>query len=67
LLDILQTVPAPGYISFAVVFFLSLFFSRGLGAELAAVFAIFTGLAWNMVFSFYWSSARFCQGSGQQV
>ncbi|HUA77083.1 MAG TPA: ABC transporter permease subunit [Acetobacteraceae bacterium] len=53
LLDILQSVPVLGYLSFTVVFFLSLFPGRVLGAELAAVFAIFTSQAWNMTFSFY--------------
>ncbi|QDQ29012.1 ABC transporter permease subunit [Chitinimonas arctica] len=54
-LDILQSVPVLGYISFTVVFFLALFPGRILGAELAAIFAIFTSQAWNMTFSFYQS------------
>ena len=53
LLDILQSVPILGYLSFTVVFFLNLFPGRVIGAELAAVFAIFTSQAWNMTFSFY--------------
>ena len=55
LLDILQSVPVLGYISFTVVFFLSLFPGRVAGAEAAAIFAIFTSQAWNMTFSFYQS------------
>ncbi|MBV9061693.1 MAG: ABC transporter permease subunit [Alphaproteobacteria bacterium] len=55
LLDILQSVPILGFISITVVFFLSLAPGRILGAELAAVFAIFTSQAWNMAFSFYQS------------
>jgi NitT/TauT family transport system permease protein len=55
LLDILQSVPVLGYISFTVVFFMSLFPGRVAGAELAAIFAIFTSQAWNMAFSFYQS------------
>lgn len=55
LLDILQSVPILGFISVTVVFFLSLAPGRVLGAELAAVFAIFTSQAWNMAFSFYQS------------
>ncbi|WP_118182688.1 ABC transporter permease [Paraburkholderia phosphatilytica] len=55
MLDILQSVPVLGYISFTVTFFLALFPSRVLGAELAAIFAIFTSQAWNMTFSFYQS------------
>jgi NitT/TauT family transport system permease protein len=48
-------VPILGFISVTVVFFLSLAPGRVLGAELAAVFAIFTSQAWNMAFSFYQS------------
>ncbi len=55
LLDILQSVPILGFISVTVVFFLSLAPGRVLGAEFAAVFAIFTSQAWNMAFSFYQS------------
>ena len=54
-LDILQSVPILGFISITVVFFLSLAPGRVFGAELAAVFAIFTSQAWNMAFSFYQS------------
>ena len=55
LLDILQSVPILGFISITVVFFMSLAPGRILGAELAAIFAIFTSQAWNMAFSFYQS------------
>lgn len=55
LLDILQSVPILGFMSVTVVFFLSLAPGRVLGAEFAAVFAIFTSQAWNMAFSFYQS------------
>jgi len=55
ILDVLQSVPILGYISFTVVFFMSLFPGKVLGAELAAIFAIFTSQAWNMAFSFYQS------------
>ena len=53
LLDVLQSVPVLGYLSFTVVFFVSLFPHRVLGMELAAIFAIFTSQAWNMAFSFF--------------
>jgi len=53
LLDVLQSVPVLGYLSFTVVFFVSLSPSRMFGAELAAIFAIFTSQAWNMAFSFF--------------
>ncbi|MGO9595913.1 MAG: ABC transporter permease [Steroidobacteraceae bacterium] len=55
LLDALQSVPILGYLSFTVVFFVSLFPGRLLGPELAAIFAIFTSQAWNMAFSLYQS------------
>jgi len=55
ILDILQSVPVLGFISFTVTFFLMLFPHRVLGPELAAIFAIFTSQAWNMTFSFYQS------------
>jgi NitT/TauT family transport system permease protein len=55
LLDVLQSVPILGFLSFTVTFFLGLFPGNTLGAELAAIFAIFTSQAWNMAFSFYQS------------
>ena len=55
LLDVLQSVPILGYLSFTVAFFVSLFPGRMLGPELAAIFAVFTSQAWNMAFSFYQS------------
>jgi NitT/TauT family transport system permease protein len=55
ILDILQSVPILGFLTFTVVFFMGLFPGRVLGAEFAAVFAIFTSQAWNMAFSFYQS------------
>ena len=55
LLDILQSVPILGFISVTIVFFMSLAPGKVLGAEFAAVFAIFTSQAWNMAFSFYQS------------
>lgn len=55
LLDILQSVPVLGYLSFTVVFFVKLAPHWVLGLELASIFAIFTSQAWNMTFSFYQS------------
>jgi NitT/TauT family transport system permease protein len=54
-LDILQSVPVLGFLTFTVLFFLNLFPGSQLGAECAAIFAIFTAQAWNMAFSFYQS------------
>ncbi len=55
ILDVLQSVPILGFLSFTVTFFLGLFPGNVLGAESAAVFAVFTSQAWNMAFSFYQS------------
>jgi NitT/TauT family transport system permease protein len=54
-LDILQSVPILGFLTFTVVFFMNLFPGQVLGLELAAIFAIFTSQAWNMSFSLYQS------------
>jgi NitT/TauT family transport system permease protein len=54
-LDVLQSIPILGFLSFTVTFFLGLFPGSTLGAECAAIFAIFTSQAWNMAFSFYQS------------
>ncbi len=55
ILDILQSVPILGFLTFTVVFFMSLFPGNVLGLELASIFAIFTSQAWNMAFSLYQS------------
>ena len=55
LLDVLQSVPILGYLSFTVAFFVGLFPGNAMGPEFAAIFAIFTSQAWNMAFSFYQS------------
>ncbi|MEG8042095.1 ABC transporter permease subunit [Sphingomonas faeni] len=55
MLDILQSVPILGFLTFTVTAFMGLFPGQILGVELAAVFAIFTSQAWNMAFSFYQS------------
>jgi NitT/TauT family transport system permease protein len=54
-LDVLQSVPVLGFLTFTVIFFMQLFPGRQLGVECAAIFAIFTSQAWNMTFSFYQS------------
>src|SRR6201994_3303986 len=55
LLDILQSGPILSFLSVTIVWFLSLSPGRVFGAELACVFTIFTGQAWNIAFSFYQS------------
>lgn len=51
ILDVLQSVPVLGYISFTVTGFIALFPGSMMGVECAAIFAIFTSQAWNMTFS----------------
>ena len=53
ILDVLQSVPILGYVSFTVTLFMAAFPRSVFGAECAAIFAIFTSQAWNMAFSFY--------------
>ena len=55
LLDILQSIPVLGFLSVTVTGFMALFPGSLLGLECAGIFAIFTGQAWNMTFSFYQS------------
>jgi NitT/TauT family transport system permease protein len=55
MLDILQSVPVLGFLTFTLTFFMGLFPTSQLGVELAAIFLIFTAQAWNMAFSFYQS------------
>ena len=54
-IDILQSVPVLGYLSFTVVGFLALFRGSMLGPECACIFVIFTAQVWNMTLSFYQS------------
>ncbi|VVB93390.1 Binding-protein-dependent transport system inner membrane component [uncultured archaeon] len=51
-LDILQSVPILGFFPAAVLFFIGLIPGRT-GVEFAAVFLIFTSMAWNMAFGVY--------------
>ncbi|NDB84653.1 MAG: ABC transporter permease subunit, partial [Alphaproteobacteria bacterium] len=53
LLDVLQSVPILGFISFTITGFLNMFPGRMMGAELAVIFAIFTSQAWNIAFAVY--------------
>ncbi len=54
-IDILQSVPVLGFLSITVVGFIVLFRGSMLGPECAAIFAIFSAQAWNMILSFYQS------------
>ncbi len=55
LLDILQSIPVLGFMPGLVLALAAVFPRSNIGLELAAVFMIFTGQAWNMTFSFYQS------------
>jgi NitT/TauT family transport system permease protein len=76
-LDILQSVPVLGFLTFTVTFFMGIFPGNQAGVEMAAIFAVFTAQAWNMAFSFYQSlrtvpqelrevSSQFCLNSWQR-
>lgn len=55
LIDVLQSVPVLAFLSITIIGFIALFPGSMLGPEFAAIFAIFTSQAWNMVLSFYQS------------
>jgi len=55
LLDIFQSIPVLGYLSFTVTAFVSLTPHNIFGVELAVIFAICTAQVWNMIFSLYQS------------
>jgi NitT/TauT family transport system permease protein len=53
IIDILQSIPILGFFPAAITFFITLFNGSIIGIELAAIFLIFTSMAWNMIFSVY--------------
>ncbi len=55
LLDIGQSVPILGFLSFAILWVVKIVPDPILGADFAAIFAIFTSQVWNMAFSYYQS------------
>lgn len=55
LLDILQSIPVLSFLPAVVLALVSLFPGQRLGIEIASVLLIFTGMTWNMTFSFYQS------------
>jgi NitT/TauT family transport system permease protein len=48
-------VPVLGFLSVTVTAFIALFPGSELGLECASIFAVFTSMAWNMTFAFYFS------------
>lgn len=55
LLDMLQSIPVLSFLPGVVLVLIALFPGQNLGVELAAILLIFTGMTWNMTFSFYQS------------
>ncbi|WP_013322846.1 ABC transporter permease [Gloeothece verrucosa] len=55
LLDILQSIPVLSFLPGVVLALIGLFPGQRIGIEIAAVILIFTGMTWNMTFSFYQS------------
>lgn len=52
-LDILQSIPVLSFLPGVMLAMISLFPTRQIGIELGATIMIFTGMVWNMAFSFY--------------
>ncbi|MCH9753451.1 MAG: ABC transporter permease subunit [Alphaproteobacteria bacterium] len=55
LLDIMQSIPILGYISFTITGFIALAPHHMLGFELAVIFTVFTCQVWNITYSIYQS------------
>jgi len=55
ILDILQSIPVLSFLPAVVLGLIALFPNGTLGIEIASIILIFTGQAWNMTFSFYYS------------
>ncbi len=52
-LDILQSIPVLSFLPGVMLAMIALFPTRQLGLELGGIIVIFTGMVWNMAFSFY--------------
>ena len=55
LLDIMQSIPILGYMSFTITGFIALAPNSILGYELAVIFTVFTCQVWNITYSIYQS------------
>jgi len=55
LLDILQSIPLPAFLTPIEIALVGLFPHTEFGLELTCIIVIFTGQVWNMTFSFYYS------------
>lgn len=55
LLDILQSIPVLSFLPAVVLALVGIFPGQRVGIEIASILLIFTGMTWNMTFSFYQS------------
>jgi NitT/TauT family transport system permease protein len=55
LIDIGQSIPVVGFLPGFVLIFLSLFPESRVGLEIACILTLYTGMAWNLMLSFYGS------------
>ncbi len=55
LLDILQSIPVLSFLPGVTLALIALFPGQRIGVEIASILLIFTGMTWNMTFSFYQS------------
>ena len=55
LIDIGQSIPVLGFLPGLVLTFLSIFPESRVGLEIAAILTLYTGMAWNLMLSFYGS------------
>jgi NitT/TauT family transport system permease protein len=53
LLDTLQSIPVLSFLPGVMLAMVALFPTRNFGLELGSILLIFTGMVWNMTFSFY--------------
>ena len=67
IIDLLQSIPVLGFLSLTVTGFITLFPGKLLGPECAAIFAIFTSQAWNMMLGFYQSLKTLPQSLSEAV
>lgn len=52
-INIMESVPLLGFITFSTIIFINLFPNSVMGLEAAAIFGVFTGQAWNMALVVY--------------
>ncbi|MFT2795708.1 ABC transporter permease subunit [Serratia sp. N21D137] len=51
--NFMESVPLVGFLTFTTVYFLGLYPHSVMGLECTAIFAVFTGQAWNMMLTLY--------------